>query len=193
MSCYSHLVGEFFSIEDLLPRHCNHCCCHSNLPLLFETKRKTRQNVPKVMTQLRVLSPEDIYTTLTADATFMSNIGTYKFTSQIATVPAISIVTPGQDLPNLERITGIEAVIHDAGEVSRRDYLTSATDALITYKMFLLVWDGGTGTEMNNAAAQAIKLFTGAEAVETISVPNEINAFVQTVIRIPENAAIMTI
>jgi hypothetical protein len=149
--------------------------------------------VPKVMTQLRVLSPEDIYTTLTADATFMSNIGTYKFTSQIATVPAISIVTPGQDLPNLERITGIEAVIHDAGEVSRRDYLTSATDALITYKMFLLVWDGGTGTEMNNAAAQAIKLFTGAEAVETISVPNEINAFVQTVIRIPENAAIMTI
>ena len=34
----------------------------------------------------------------------------------------ISIVTPGEDLPAVKKVTGVEVVIHDAADVKRKDY-----------------------------------------------------------------------
>ena len=144
------------------------------------------------MTQNRVTGPEDIYNALSGDGTFMSYIGQYKFLNDATPKNAISILTPGENLPNIESISGVEAVIHDTGDISRRDYLTSSTDTLVEYRMFLLLWDPGTGTDLVNAAPRAMQMFTGSTAVETVATPKELNALVQTLVRIPGGAVIVS-
>jgi len=142
------------------------------------------------MAQSKVTGPEDIYNALSGDGTFMSFIGQYKFLNDNAVKNAISILTPGENLPNIESITGVEAIIHDVGDISRRDYLTSASDALIEYRVFLLLWDPGSGNNLTGAASRAVEMFTGATAIETVATPKELNALVQTLVRIPGGASI---
>lgn len=144
------------------------------------------------MAQNRVTGPEDIYNALVGDATFMANIGQYKFLNDAAPKDAISILTPGENLPNLESISGVEAIIHDMGDVSRRDYITSASDALVEYRIFLLLWEPGTGNDLAAAAKRTVEMFTGSRAIETVAAPKELNAMVQTLVIIPGTAVIVS-
>ena len=73
------------------------------------------------MAQQFPTSARVIYETLSNDTDFLSFIGEYTFRAG-QSAPAISIVTPGQDLPAIKEISGIEVVIHDAADVKRMDY-----------------------------------------------------------------------
>lgn len=141
--------------------------------------------------QSRVSSPEDIYDTLSVNSTFMSYIGEYTFTGSTTNSPAFSIVTPNKKIPNLEDVTGLEVVIHDTGIVSRKDYLTSPTDALITYQIYLILWDSGTGDELTNATKIIIESFSNARSVITVPINKTANVAVQSTIEIPNNAVIL--
>lgn len=121
----------------------------------------------------------------------MSYVGSYSFANNTTAVDSISIITPGQPLPELASQSGLEVVIHDIGIVTRRDYITSAPDALITYQVFLIVWPPATGVTMNNAAKRMIEMFNGATSIQTVPTPNDLTALVQTQILIPNNAAIL--
>ena len=135
-------------------------------------------------------SAQVIYETLTTDANFSLLIGEYSFRAG-QTAPAISIVTPGQDLPAVKKISGIEVVIHDAADVKRRDYLTSESDIYINWKVFFICWEPATGLELTAAVARAMQRFAGSTSFETVAVADGIGAQVQTMLMIKGDMPIM--
>lgn len=142
------------------------------------------------MSQQFPTNPQVIYDTLVADAEFMSYIGEYTFTAGQA-IPAISIVTPGADLPAVKEATGVEVVIHDTADLSRKNYLTDSADIDAKWTMFLICWEPATGTDMTLAAMRALGIFSGSVSFETVSVADGLGALVQTAIQIPSDMPIL--
>lgn len=143
------------------------------------------------MAQSRASSPEDIYDALTEDVEFMSYVGEYSFVSKQEPVNSITILTPGAKIPQLKSQSGLEVIIHDTGQVRRRDYLTDEPEALVTWQIFLIVWPGADGTTMTNAAKRLIEMFSGTIAIPVVATPSELGALVQTLVSIPDNATIL--
>lgn len=143
------------------------------------------------MSQQFPTNPQVIYDTLVADATFMSYVGEYTFKAG-QTMPAISIVTPGADLPSVKSTEGIEVVIHDTADLERINYLTGESDIEANWTMFLICWEGANGTDMTLAAIRALAIFSGSNSYETVSVADGIGAMVQTAIQIPSDMPILS-
>ena len=141
------------------------------------------------MAQTFATTPQIIYNVLANDSSFSSYIGNYSFTGG-STSPSIVILTPGETLPQLESQTGLECIIHDSGDIGRKDYVNDDSDLLTTWKVFLIVWDGSTGSDLDAAAKRALHLFYGAKTIETLTVSKGLGARVQTMIMIPENGGL---
>ena len=135
-------------------------------------------------------SAQVIYDTLAADSEFPSLIGEYTFKAG-QTAPAMSIVTPGQDLPSVKSIEGIEVVIHDAADVKRRNYLTNASDIYIDWKVFFICWEPGTGLDLTAAVARAMERFADSMSFETVAVAEGVGAQVQTMLVIKGDMPIL--
>jgi len=142
------------------------------------------------MTQQFPTNPQVIYDTLVADATFMSYVGEYTFRAGQVT-PSISIVTPGADLPAVKKATGVEVVIHDTAELSRKEYLSGSADIEAKWTVFLICWEEATGTDMTLAAIRVLEIFAGSNSYETVSVADGLGALVQTAIQIPSDMPIL--
>ena len=143
------------------------------------------------MTQTFPLSAQIIYDTLAADTVFMSSVGEYEFASNPGIKhPALSIVTPGQDLPSVKTVTGIEVVIHDVASIRRRDYYDSF-DLLADWKVYLICWSPGNGTDLTNAVLQAMRRFSGSTSTEVVATADGIGAIVQTLLTIPADMPIL--
>ena len=142
------------------------------------------------MAQQFPTSAQVIYDTLAADSNFLSLIGAYTFRAG-QSGPAMSIVTPGQDLPAIDKISGIEVVIHDAADVKRRDYLTTASDLYIDWKVFFICWEPATGLELTAAVARAMQRFAGSASFETVAVSDGLGAQVQTMLVIKGDMPIL--
>ena len=142
------------------------------------------------MAQSFPTSAQVIYDTLATDSDFLALIGEYTFKAG-QTVPAMSIVTPGQDLPSVKKVSGIEVVIHDAADVKRRDYLTSNADLFIDWKVFFICWEPATGLFLTAAVARAMQRFAGSMSFETVAVADGIGAQVQTMLIIKGDMPIL--
>lgn len=142
------------------------------------------------MAQVFPTSPNVIYDTLIADTEFMAFVGQYTFKAGQST-PAISIVTPGRDLPQVKSVTGVEVVIHDTANLTRKNYLTSEADIDATWTLFLMCWEGATGYEMTQATMRILQMFAGARSYETVGVADGIGAAVQTAVDIPSDMPIL--
>lgn len=141
------------------------------------------------MVQAKASSPLVIYNTLVADATFMSYVGTYTFTDG-TTEDSISIVTPGQALPQLDAVAGLEVVIHDLGTIGRQDYIDIASDPIAMWKLYLIAWEGATGADINTAGQHLVRRFGGSNMIEISSTGTSIGALTQSLILIPSNGGI---
>ena len=141
------------------------------------------------MAQTFATTPQIIYNVLANDSSFSSYMGSYSFTGG-STSPSIVILTPGEVLPQLESQVGLECIIHDSGDIGRKDYINDSSDLLTTWKVFLIVWDGSTGSDLDAAAKRALHLFYGSTTIETLSVSKGLGARVQTMITIPENGGL---
>lgn len=137
------------------------------------------------MAQTFATTPEIIYNVLSGDTVFSGLLGTYTFTGG-ETTDSICILTPGQQLPLLKSQTGLECIIHDSGDIRRTDYVAGDSDFSTTWKVFLVVWDPATGSDLDDAVKRAMHLFYGATSIETLAVPQGLRARVQTMILIPE-------
>ena len=138
------------------------------------------------MSQVFPDTPGVIYRLLDADPEFGEYIGVYKFTTG-QTKPAISMLTPGANLPNISNVEGVECIIHDISNVKRIDYLTNQSDLVSEWKVFLVAWDQATGEDVNNAARRIMQLFRGATSTQTVRTSEGTNARVQTVVTIPSS------
>ncbi len=133
------------------------------------------------MTQNFPTSAEVIYNTLTADTSFMSLLGNYTFKGNASTSKAISIVSPGEDLPAVRTVSGVECVIHDIGNIQKYEYLSEDQSRLrTTWSIFLISWEPSTGSDLQVAAEHACRRFHGSESVETVAVSDGIGAMVQS-------------
>lgn len=142
------------------------------------------------MAQQLPTSAQVIYDTLAADSVFPSLIGEYEFRAG-QTAPAMSIVTPGQDLPALKEVTGIEVVIHDAADVKRYDYLTSDSELYIDWKVFFICWEPAKGIDLTAAVSRAMQRFANSMSFETVAVADGVGAQVQTMLVIKGNMPIL--
>ena len=142
------------------------------------------------MAQQFPTSAQVVYDVLTTDTVFPTLIGEYTFRAG-QSAPAISIVTPGQDLPAIDKISGIEVVIHDAADVRRRDYLTTSADILIDWKVFFICWEPAKGIDLTAAVSRAMQRFAGSTSFETIAVADGIGAQVQTMLTIKGDMPIL--
>ena len=132
-----------------------------------------------------------IYDTLAADATFLSLLGTYKFKAG-QTAPAISIVTAGQDIPSLRKVSGIECIIQDAGDFTKNEYISNdAARLTVNWSVFLVVWEPAKGADMQAAAERACSRFLGSEAVQTVAATDGLGALVQTKVMIRSDMPIL--
>lgn len=123
----------------------------------------------------------------------MAMLGEYTFKSAPgAPVPSMSIVTPGQDLPSVDSVTGVEVVIHDIASVRRRDYLTSPSDLIVDWKVYLIAWEPANGTALTNAVIRMMQIFSGATSTEVVATADGIGAQVQTLVTIPADMPIYT-
>jgi len=142
-----------------------------------------------VVVQSKASSPQVIYNTLSLDTEFMSHVGMYTFNDG-STEDAISIITPGQALPQLSSITGLEVVIHDVGVIRRQDYVTDLSDPIVTWKLYLIAWEGANGADVNTAALHIVRRFGGSNMIEISSTGTSIGALTQSLILIPSGGGI---
>lgn len=173
------------------PDICRYAIVLHRIPINYKWHGNYKIDV-KVITvaQTRVTGPEDIYDTLVGDTQFMSYVGDYYFVGG-TTLNSVVISTPGQQVPNLENINGLEVIIHDIGVIGRQDYLTSDPDILVTYQVFLILWNGATGTTLTNAGIRLAQLFSGVTSVKIDPGPIESKILTQVQFLIPQNAVIM--
>jgi hypothetical protein len=141
------------------------------------------------MAQSFATTPQRIYNILANDSTFSGYLGTYTF-SNGSTSDSIVILTPGEKLPQLSSQAGLECIIHDSGDVKRKDYVNDTSDFLTTWKLFLIVWDGATGSDLDAAVKRIMHLFYGSTSIETLAVAEGLGARVQTMVMIPENGGL---
>lgn len=142
------------------------------------------------MAQNFATSPQVIYDALTADSEFMSYLGEYNFVANDTVLPSITIATPGADLPSLESQTGLEVIIHDAADFTRRNFLTDDSDLRATWKLFLIVREPATGTTMTNAVKRIMEIFGSATSIETVAASDGLKALAQTLVTIPSDSPI---
>lgn len=138
------------------------------------------------MSQVFPDTPGVIYRLLGADSEFSSYLGTYKFTGgQVKN--AISLLTPGRNIPGVQSVSGMECIIHDISDLKRVDFITDDSTLVNEWKVFLVAWDPATGEIVNNAARRIMELFRGATSTQTVRTSEGTNARVQTVVTIPSN------
>ena len=140
------------------------------------------------MTQQHASSPEVIYNVLTTDSDFMDLVGSRVFKVGNTTLDAISIITPGADLPQVKSTTGLEVVIHDVSDLGRRNYITNNVDITTTWRVFLLAWPGATGSTLNDAARRIMELFSKATTIETSPTADGLGSIAQLLVLIPSDS-----
>jgi hypothetical protein len=146
--------------------------------------------------QQLVTSPEVIYDTLTGDATFMNYVGSYIFADGATVLDSISVLSPGQDLPQLKSITGMEVVIHDIGQINRIDYISDASSSLVTWRIYLIAWPPANGATLTAAMRRIIERFSGARSIvipidQIDVVGQQLGAVTQILITIPESSIVI--
>lgn len=120
-----------------------------------------------------------------------SIIGTYNFKTSSTTEAAVSIVSPGVDLPALRKVSGVECVIHDVAKVARRDYLTGPSNLIPTWSVYLIGWPPATGDDITAGVIRLMELFGGAVSNETVAVAGGLGAFAQSLISIRADSPIL--
>jgi hypothetical protein len=136
-------------------------------------------------------SAKVIYDTLVADTAFMALLGTYRFAAGAGPTAAISVLSPGESMPELRNVEGLECIIMDAADINRKDYLTDTSDLTYSWRVFLVCWPEATGQKMTDAASIMLKRFAGATSFETVAVTDGLGAEVQTQILIPSDKPIL--
>ena len=142
------------------------------------------------MAQDLVESPEVIYNTLVADPVIAPLVGTYHFIDN-STQDALSIMSPGQELPRLKKVTGLEIIIHDAAQVSGHPYLTNAADIISVWRVYLIAWPGSDGSVLNDVVKQIVKRFGNVWTIEVSARGAPLGALTQSLIMIRSTSAVL--
>jgi len=151
--------------------------------------------VLRAMAQQFPTTAQIIYDAIVADAGLSPLIGTYEFEGTPGTLPAISIVTPGQDLPSTKRIQGLEVICHDVGYSTPMNYLTKDAAYVMTqFAVFVMGWEPSTGQHLQDFIDLMLQKFQGSYTEFVTTTPDGLTAYTQAKIVIqshmPYDAAV---
>lgn len=143
------------------------------------------------MAQQFPTTAEAIYNVLAADNIFTGLLGTYEFTAG-QTITALSVVSAGEDLPNIRNVQGVECVIQDAANFERFEYLSAEPVRVsITWNVFLICWEPAKGSDLQAAAERASSHFMGSSAIQTVATADGLGSLVQTKLQISSDMPII--
>ena len=141
------------------------------------------------MSQSFPTSAQVVYETLAVDTELMNIIGNYEFKGgQVS--DAISIVTAGQDIPSLRKVSGVECIIQDSGVTTQQNYYNDV-DLIVTWSVFLVSWEPSTGADLQRATERILRRFLSAQAVQVVSTTDGLGSLVQNKILIQSNKPIL--
>lgn len=120
----------------------------------------------------------------------MALVGDRVFKAGSTTLDAISIVTPGEKLPDLQSVSGLEVAIHDIANLDRRSYLTGGDDITTTWKVYLMAWPPANGGTLHTAATRIMELFSKATTIETAPTPEGLGVIAQVLVLIPSDSVV---
>jgi len=145
------------------------------------------------MTQEFPTTAKIIYDTLSNDAKIVELLGYYRFReSGTRSFSALSIVSPGEDLPSLRSVEGIECIIQDVGDTKKFEYLTKDLPRLrTTWSVFLVAWEPAKGSDLQAATEAILARFLGSESVQTVATADGLGSLVQTKILIKSDMPIV--
>ena len=93
-------------------------------------------------------------------------------------------------MPGINKITGLECIIHDSADLSRQQYYGSV-NIITKWRVFLICWEPANGSTMTSAATRLMEIFGGSISIETVAVADGLGAKVQTMCLIPSNMPIL--
>lgn len=105
-------------------------------------------------------------------------------------LPSISVQSPGSDMPGINKITGLECIIHDTANLRRRQFYGS-TNVETDWKVFLICWEPANGSLMLAASTRLMEIFSGSTTMETVAVADGLGALVQSMALIPSDMPII--
>ena len=100
------------------------------------------------------------------------------------------MVSPGQDLPSLRRVSGVECVIQDVGVTTLQNYLTDAPDMITSFSIFCILWEPANGADLQAVTDYIVRRFVGASSIETVATPDGIGSLVQSQVIVKSNMPI---
>ena len=143
------------------------------------------------MAQTFPTSAQVIYSTLAADTNLAALLGTYTFAVG-SSFPALSVVSPGENLPATRSVSGLECVIHDLGNTQPKNYVSSAADMVVTWQVFLIAWEPATGADLQAATELICSRFANSYSTQTVAVSDGLGALVQNKIVIRSDSPILS-
>ena len=142
------------------------------------------------MSQEFPTSGRAIYDALSSDTVFTDLLGEYRFKGNAGPLTALSVVSPGQDLPSLRKVTGIECVVQDVGISTPQNYLTDAPYVVTTFSVFCILWEPANGSDLQAVVNHLLRRFVGSSSIETVATPDGLGSLVQSKVMIKSNMPI---
>jgi len=142
------------------------------------------------MAQLKAESAEIIHQTLVSDSVIAPLLGEYHFLDG-TTLQACSVMSPGQELPSLQKVTGAEIIIHDVAQVTSQPYLTNYSDVIGLWRVYLIAWPGSDGSTLNTIVSRMLNRFGNMWTIEISARGAALGATTQTLVMIRSTSAIL--
>jgi hypothetical protein len=142
------------------------------------------------MSQTFPINATAIYDALSADTAFLGLLGEYRFKGNSTPLTALSVVSPGQDLPSLRRVSGVECVIQDVGTSVAQEYLTDAPYIVTSFSVFCILWEPAQGSDLQAVTDHLLRRFVGSSSIQTVATPDGLGSLVQSQVIIKSNMPI---
>lgn len=120
----------------------------------------------------------------------MSHVGTYTFIDN-ATNDSLIILTPGEKIPGLKSVSGLEVIIHDIGEMNTINYLTNYPDLVVEWKIYLIAWPNANGSTITDAGSIILEHYIGSKMIGITSAGVRAGALTQSLITVPSSGIII--
>lgn len=142
------------------------------------------------MSQQLATSARVIYDTLASDNTFSTFLGVYTWSSG-GTAAAISIVSPGENIPGAKSVNGVECIINDVGNMTPQYKYDGLITSGVVWNVFLIAWGDATGSDVQQAAEYLTSRFPGSFSIDTTATPDGLGSIVQTMVQIRSDMPIL--
>jgi hypothetical protein len=142
-----------------------------------------------MLRDLVIKTAQDVLALLQADTVFMSHIGVYTFTNGF-TAPSLTVLGTNQQIPGIQEISGIEAVINLVPDTSSRALIAGCSIRQKVWTIYLVQHQDNNPGSLIDAADRLLDLAPGAtyNSIGSTVDSSQISGEEQIIVRIPAHS-----